>query len=253
MSRKILIIVTSNARMGDSGKPTGLWLEELVIPYLAFTRTGMEVTIASPQGGPAPIDPNSIKTVGQNSPEIDQFLTDPDANHQLRDTRRLSELNAADFDGIFFPGGHGAMWDLPDNPDVVAIVNQAWAMGRVVGAVCHGPAGLIGATKEDGSALVEGLCVNAFTDSEERASGLMDTVPFALESRLRELGAHFENGPDFTPYAVRDSRLVTGQNPQSSEQTARLFLEALDEELQKTNMHAPPETAGSVSAAGFSG
>lgn len=225
--RRILIIVTSNDRMGETGKPTGLWAEELAAPYFAFTDAGHEVEIASPKGGAAPIDPGSLKPQGENDAVVERFLADPTAQRKVQATQVVGELDASRFDAVFFPGGHGTMWDLPGDAGVTRAVESAYAAGKVVAAVCHGPAGLVSARRPDGQPLVAGKRVNAFTDEEERQAGLIETVPFTLESRLRELGAQFEKAASWQPFAVRDGQLITGQNPQSSAEVARLVLQAL--------------------------
>lgn len=229
MSRRILIIVTSNARMGDTGKPTGLWAEELAAPYFAFVDAGFDVEIASPQGGAAPVDPGSLKPEGENDAVVERFLADEAAQRKVRATRRVAEVDAAAFDAVFFPGGHGTMWDLPGDAGVTRAVESAYAAGKIVAAVCHGPAGLVSARRPDGQPLVAGKRVNAFTDDEEREAGQAETVPFLLESRLRNLGAKFEKTGNWQPFAVRDGQLITGQNPQSSAEVARLVLQALGE------------------------
>ena len=227
MTRRILIIVTSNHRMGDTGQPTGLWAEELAAPYAAFVDAGHEVDIASPRGGPAPIDPGSLKPRGENDAVVERFLADEAAQRKVQATQRVANVDASRYDAVFFPGGHGTMWDLPGDAGVTRAVESAYAAGKVVAAVCHGPAGLVSAKRPDGQPLVAGKRVNAFTDDEEREAGKMDVVPFALESRLRELGARFEKTANWQPYAVRDGQLITGQNPQSSAEVARLVLQAL--------------------------
>jgi putative intracellular protease/amidase len=227
MKPRILMILTSNARMGNSGKTTGVWAEELAVPYLAFVAAGAAVELASPQGGPVPFDPGSIKPAGQNSPEVDSFLAHPEAQRQVQQTLPLHMVDAASFDALFFPGGHGTMWDLPDDAEVTRLVQAAAAADRVIASVCHGAAGLIGAKGSDGRAFVAGKRVNAFTNDEEAAVGLANVVPFALETRLRELGALFEKAPNWQPFAVQDGKLVTGQNPASSALVARHVLELL--------------------------
>lgn len=227
MTRRILIIVTSNDRMGETTHPTGLWAEELAAPYFAFVDAGHEVEIASPKGGAAPIDPGSLKPPGENDPVVERFLADETVQRKVKATQRVSEVDASGFDAVFFPGGHGTMWDLPGDAGVTRAVESAYAAGKVIAAVCHGPAGLVSARRPDGQPLVAGKRVNAFTDDEERAAGQMDTVPFTLESRLRELGAHFEKAANWQAFAVRDGQLITGQNPQSSAEVARLVLQAL--------------------------
>jgi putative intracellular protease/amidase len=225
---KILFILTSASTMGVSDKPTGLWFEELATPYYAFLDTGASVTLASINGGPAPIDPRSVKAKGENEDSVDRFLGDVAASGALTDTLPLSAIDISEYDAVFLPGGHGTMWDLPESAELAALLGKAWADGKVVAAVCHGPAGLVNVKDETGAPLVNGRRVTGFSDSEERAAGLDEAVPFLLETRLRELGGRYESVADFQPFAIADGRLVTGQNPASSALTAKLTLEALN-------------------------
>jgi putative intracellular protease/amidase len=227
MSKKVLFITTSNNTMGASGKPTGIWLEELAAPYYAFKDAGVEVLLASPKGGAAPFDAGSVKPAGQNPPVVDRFLQDAAAMQAAQTTARVADVKAGEFDAVFFPGGHGTMWDLPQDAAVARAVGSAFDAGKVVASVCHGAAGLVGARKKDGTPVVAGLRVNSFTDAEEQAVGLMGVVPFALESKLRELGGKFEGAANWQAFAVRDGQLVTGQNPASSELVAHEVLQAL--------------------------
>lgn len=225
---KILFILTSASTMGVSEKPTGLWFEELATPYYAFLNAGASVTLASIEGGAAPIDPRSFKPKGDNEASVDRFLGDEAASKALAETLALSAIDISEYDAVFLPGGHGTMWDLPESAELAALIGRAWAQGKVVAAVCHGPAGLVNVRDETGAPLVSGRRVTAFSDSEERAAGLDEAVPFLLESRLRELGGRYESIADFQPFAITDGRLVTGQNPASSALTAKLMLEALN-------------------------
>ncbi|HYD58857.1 MAG TPA: type 1 glutamine amidotransferase domain-containing protein [Noviherbaspirillum sp.] len=227
MSKRILVITTSNAVMGNTGKPTGIWAEELAVPYYAFIDAGFDVEIASPKGGAIPFDPSSIKQPGQNDPEVERLLADETVQEKIKSTRIAAELDASAFDAVFFPGGHGTMWDLPHDAGVTRTVETAFARGKLIGAVCHGPAGLVSAKRGDGRSIVEGMRINSFTDAEEKEVGLIDVVPFRLESRLRELGGRFEDTGNWQPFAVRDGQLVTGQNPQSSALVAQKLIEAL--------------------------
>jgi putative intracellular protease/amidase len=227
MSKRILFITTSNDRMGDHGKPTGVWAEELAAPYFAFIDAGASVEIASPRGGVVPIDPSSLKPAGQNDAVVERWLADPQAQRMAGATRIAGEMDGAGFDAVFLPGGHGTMWDLPGDRGVARAIETAFAAGKVVASVCHGAAGLVGARRPDGQPLVEGRQVNSFTDSEETAVGLASVVPFKLESRLRELGGRFDAAPDWQPHVVRDGQLITGQNPQSALLVADRVLDAL--------------------------
>ena len=225
--KKILIIVTSNNVMGKSGKATGIWAEELAAPYYAFIDAGLAVHLASPRGGAAPFDPSSVKAKGENQADVERFLADPAAQAAIAATQSVSDANMADYDAVFFPGGHGTMWDLPNDAAIASIVAHADASGKIIASVCHGAAGLVGAKRADGHAVVAGRRVNAFTDAEEAAAGLTDVVPFALESRLRELGGKFEGAANWAPFVVVDGKLITGQNPQSSALVAQEVLRAL--------------------------
>ena len=224
---KILIITTSAATMGTSDEPTGLWLEELTTPWYAFVDAGADLTLASIAGGKIPVDPRSLKPAGQNDASVERALKDATFQRLINATPKFDTLDASGFDAILLPGGHGTMFDYPENVALARLVAEFDAAGKVVAAVCHGPAGLVGARRADGTPVVAGRRVAAFTDSEERAAGLDKAVPFLLETRLKELGARHEAGPDFKPFALRDGNLVTGQNPASAEPLARLVMEAL--------------------------
>lgn len=234
---KILIIVTSHAVMGNSDEPTGLWLEELTTPYYAFVDAGVNVDIASIKGGAIPIDPRSIEAQ-ETSVSVTRFLNNQTVVDATKNTTAISDLNnLAQYDAIFLPGGHGTMWDLPGSKPLADIISQAYAADKVIGAVCHGTAGLIGATKPDGSPSVEGMQISSFTNSEEDAAGLSDTVPFLLETKLRELGADFQGTDNFEPFAIADENLITGQNPNSSGLIADKILSALEIKVPvETNM-----------------
>lgn len=218
---RILIVVTSAAKM-PNGEPTGLWLEEFAVPYEVFKSAGAAITVGSPRGGATPIDPRSI-------PKDDEAERWREASEKLKDTAPLADIEAKDFDAIFLPGGHGTMFDFPGNVELMRLLRDFDGSGKPIGAVCHAPAALVTAVDAAGSLLVRGKTVTGFTDSEERAVKLEEQVPFLLETRLRELGADFKAGPDFQPHTERAGRLITGQNPASSDPAARLLLEALSE------------------------
>lgn len=223
----ILMITTSAATLRGPDKPTGLWFEELASPYYAFVEAGASVTLASIAGGPVPIDPRSVKPKGENEASVDRFLDDAAASCALAATPAVTGIDVTAYDAVFLPGGHGTMVDLPESAELAALLGTAWAEGKVVAAVCHGPAGLVNVKDQAGAPLVKGRRVTGFSDSEERAVGLDASVPFLLETRLRELGGLYDSAADFQPFAVADGRLVTGQNPASSALTAKLVLEAL--------------------------
>jgi putative intracellular protease/amidase len=230
---KILVILTSHAIAGSADHPTGFWLEEFTTPYYAFVDAGAEVDVASIQGGKAPIDPASVLPEGKNPPSVDRFLKDPVARAKIEASMKIEGLKPASYSAVFLPGGHGTMWDLPQSEQLAKLLSEAWRGGKVIAAVCHGPAGLVNAKDETGKPLLAGRHVAAFTNSEEVAAKMDKQVPFALESRIRGLGARYVSGPDFKPFAVRDGRLVSGQNPASSEKVAELVLEALRETTAK--------------------
>ena len=228
--KHILIIVTAHAVFGQTGEKTGLWFEELSTPYYAFIDHGARVDLVSLPGGPVPIDPRSLATEGRNPASVERFLKDQAAMDQLLNSRKLSDVSVEDYQAVFIPGGHGAMWDLAASRELGDFLSAAWAGGAVLASVCHGPAGLVNARDSQGRPLVAGRKVGAFSNSEEAQMKLSEVVPFLLETRLRQLGADYQSGPDFEPFVVRDGRLITGQNPASSKKVADLLLEALDEQ-----------------------
>lgn len=218
MTRRILIALTSHAALGDTGKGTGFYVSEAAHPWEVFTEAGFEVDLVSVAGGEPPRD-----GVDSDDPVQRRFLALP----SLGDTPRPEDVDPSGYSAILFAGGHGTMWDFPDNPALAALTRTIWENGGVVAAVCHGPAALVGVTLSDGTPLVAGRRVAAFTDAEEAAVGLTTVVPFLLASRLRELGAEHVPGPDFQPQVIRDGRLVTGQNPASARGVAEAVLSAL--------------------------
>lgn len=225
---KILIALTSHTVVGDTGRPTGFHYEELAVPYWAFTDAGFDVDIVSIQGGPGAHDPGSLKADSAQRPEtVRRFTADAAAMAKLSDTLPIAAVTPEGYDGIFLPGGHGTMWDMPGSAALAQIIGTLFDAGRAVGAVCHGPAGLVSAKRADGRSIVADRRVNSFTDAEEAAVEMTATVPFLLETRLRELGGHFDGGPNFQPYAVRDGNLITGQNPASSGLVANHMIEAV--------------------------
>ena len=229
MNQQILLVVTSHATLGDTGKPTGIWAEELAAPYNALIDAGHTVEIASPKGGAVPFDPGSLKPRGENPATVERFLADEEARQKAANTLTVADMDAADFDAIFFPGGHGTMWDLPFDEGVTQLVADAYLADRIIASVCHGAAGLVSAKRPDGQSILQGKRVNSFTDAEEAAVGLTNVVPFTLESRIRALGGIYECAANWQPFAVRDGKLITGQNPQSSELVAQRVIEALAE------------------------
>lgn len=208
MSKHILMIVTSHSRIDDDHE-TGLWFEEFSVPYHKFLKSGYDVTVASPAGGDAPLDANSLQDY-QATDENEQ------AKAALKGLPALDDsFQAADYDAVFFPGGHGTMFDLPDNPHVQRLIRDTYQAGKPLAAVCHGPACFVNIIVDDVS-LLRGKKVTAFTDSEEQAVQLDKLMPFLLESRLRDLGVEFVPADDWADNTVVDGNLITGQNPQSS-------------------------------------
>ncbi|HGQ7767868.1 TPA: type 1 glutamine amidotransferase domain-containing protein [Pseudomonas aeruginosa] len=222
--KRILMVLTSQATMGDSNRPTGVWFEELTTPYYYFIDAGFEVVLASPKGGLVPVDPHSRE---ETTPSVVRFASDAQAMSLLENSLPLIEVSSADYAAIFLPGGHGTMFDLPDDQTLAALIQAFWREKKVVAAVCHGPAGLLGARDEQGNPLVAERKVSAFSNEEEDAAGLTDAMPFLLETRIRELGGLYEGAPKFEPYAVTDGRLVTGQNPMSSKLVAQMTIQAI--------------------------
>jgi len=221
---KILMVLTSHDRLGNTGRPTGFWLEEFAAPYFIFKDAGAEITIASPKGGQPPLDPKS------NEPEFQTELThrfeaDPTAQAALAKSIRLDSVSQADFDTVFYPGGHGPMWDLAEDTDSVRLIEETLAAGKPLALVCHAPAALHRAHKPDGSPLVQGKRVTGFTNSEEEAVGLTRIVPFLVEDELRRLGGIYSSADDWQPHVVCDGLLVTGQSPASSGPAAQTVLE----------------------------
>lgn len=229
MTKKILFILTSHGIKGDTGEATGFHWEEVATPYWQFRDAGFDVDFASVKGGEPPAAPQSPRTPSWPESVI-RFQNDAETMASLRESRAVANVDPSGYEAVYLPGGHGTMWDTGQSARVGEVVAQAFEQGSVVGAVCHGPAGLVSATLSNGDPLVRGRRVNSFTDSEEVAVGLKDVVPYMLESKLRQLGANFEANPEnFEAYAIRDGSLVTGQNPKSSEAVGVLMLEALSE------------------------
>lgn len=228
-SLAVLFILTSHAVMGTTGEPTGLWMEELTTPYYAFADAGVRVDVVSVAGGDVPIDPRSLNTAeaAQNPDSVNRFRNDAAAMDKIKNTPSIASIDLDQYDAVFLPGGHGTMFDLPVSPELAALIGKAYQQGKIVAAVCHGPAGLVGAKTAQGEPIVKGKRITGFTNSEEDAAGLTAQMPFLLETRLRELGGIFESKLNFQPHAVRDGHLVTGQNPASSEAVAELVLNAL--------------------------
>jgi len=223
---KILIVLTSHDQLGDTGRKTGFWLEELAAPYYTFKDAGATLVLASPKGGQPPLDPKS------NEPDFQTDLTrrfeaDADATAQLASTVRLDSVDPADFDAVFYPGGHGPLWDLANDRHSIALIEAFIAANKPVALVCHAPGVLRDVTTAEGTPLVAGRKVTGFTNSEEAGVGLTDVVPFLVEDMLKAAGGEYSTGPDWGSYVVRDGLLITGQNPSSSAETAAALVKQL--------------------------
>ncbi|EFJ06127.1 hypothetical protein SELMODRAFT_183226 [Selaginella moellendorffii] len=223
--KRVLFVCTSCDRFKAVDEKTGLWAEELAAPYYEFIEQGAKCDVASIKGGAIPLDPNSLAE-NYTTDHVKRFHQN---EHGLKDKleKSIAIKDAADtYDAIFLPGGHGVCFDFAENAELIALVEKFWADGKIVAAVCHGPVGLCGPLTPDGDPIVKGKKVTGFSNSEEAAVGKTDKVPYLLEDKLKKLGGRYESGSDWTPYAVADGRLITGQNPQSSLKTAQLVVEA---------------------------
>lgn len=223
---KVLMVLTSHDQLGNTGKKTGFWLEEFAAPYYAFKDAGAQVVLASPLGGQPPLDPKS------DLPEFQTELThrykaDAAAQKALANTLALSDVRQEDFDAVFYPGGHGPLWDLAESQQSIALLESFDRAGKPIGLVCHAPGVLRHVKAADGRPLVAGRKVTGFTNGEEAAVGLTDVVPFLIEDEFKRQQAVYLKGPDWGPFIVEDGKLVTGQNPASSEGVAQALLKLL--------------------------
>lgn len=223
---KVLMVLTSHNQLGDTGKPTGFWLEEFATPYYIFKDANADITLASPLGGQPPLDPKSDEPDFQTE-ATKRFQNDVEAQTALANTLKLSDISADNFDVVFYPGGHGPLWDLAADSDSIALIESMYASGKIVAAVCHAPAVLRNAKAPDGSPLVKEKSVTGFSNSEEEAVELTDVVPFLVEDDLKSKGANYSKAEDWQPYALTDGNLITGQNPASSELVAKAVLEKI--------------------------
>jgi putative intracellular protease/amidase len=221
----ILMVLTSHDRLADTGKKTGFWLEEFAAPYYTFLDADVNITIASPAGGQPPLDPNS-DTPDAQTEFTTRFKGDSDAQQRLANTTKLAEVKAEDFDAVFYPGGHGPLWDLAVSKHSIELIETFVKQDKPVAFVCHSPAALKN-VKVDGEYLVNGKTVTGFSNTEEQAVGLAEVVPFLLEDTLKANGGNYEKGADWESYVVADGLLITGQNPASSEDTAKRLLTML--------------------------
>ncbi|BFM03248.1 type 1 glutamine amidotransferase domain-containing protein [Psychrobacter alimentarius] len=221
----ILMVLTSHDRLGDTGKKTGFWLEEFAAPYYAFIDAGVNVTLASPAGGQPPLDPSS-DTADAQTKDTKRFKEDAKAQEHLANTEKLADMKAEDFDSVFYPGGHGPLWDLAVDKNSINLIETFVTQDKPVAFVCHSPAALKN-VKIDGEYLVKGKTVTGFSNSEEEAVSLTDVVPFLVEDALKDNGGHYEKAADWESFVVEDGLLITGQNPASSEETAKRLMAKL--------------------------
>jgi len=223
---KILMVLTSHDQLGESGKKTGFWLEEFAAPYYVFKDAGASITLASPKGGQPPLDPKSDEADSQTN-ATRRFKADPDSQGALATTRKLAEVRAADFDAVFYPGGHGPLWDLAEDTASIALIEAMLVADKPVAAVCHAPGVLRHPKTPGGVSVVQGKAVTGFSNTEEEAVGLTRVVPFLVEDQLKQRGGNYSKGPDWQAHVVTDGPLITGQNPASSEPAARALLAKL--------------------------
>jgi putative intracellular protease/amidase len=224
---KILIVLTSHSDLGNTGKKTGFWIEEFATPYYVLADAGAHITIASPAGGQPPVDPKSEASDAQTT-ATKRFYADMNAIDLVANSKKLAEIYVDDFDAVFYPGGHGPLWDLANDLQSIALIEGFYTAQKPIAFVCHAPSALIKVLSENGQPLVMGKNVTGFSNTEEEAVGLTNVVPFLLEDELKRLGAHYSKGSDWSSHVVEDGLLITGQNPASSEAVAQLLLKALD-------------------------
>lgn len=224
---RILMVFTSHDTLGNTGRKTGFWLEEGAAPYYVFRDAGVNLTLVSAKGGQPPVDPKSDLPENQ-TPAMTRFKQDTDAQKVFANTGTLKDVRAGDFDAIFYPGGHGPMWDLVDNPDSIALIEAFYNAGKPVAAVCHAP-GVLRRVMFEGQPLVKGKRVTGFANSEEEAVGLTQVVPFLVEDELVRLGGLYEKAADWESFVIVDGRLITGQNPASSTAGAEALVKLLAE------------------------
>ena len=225
-NKHILIVLTSHAELGNTGEKTGFWVEEFAAPYYAFTDAGIKVSIASTLGGQPPIDPKSELEDFQ-TPSTKRYDADSDVQALMVNTSKLADVDAADYDAVFYPGGHGPLWDLTDNEDSIALIERFLATNKPIGAVCHATAAFLNVKDTSGEYVVKGKAVTGFTNSEEEAVQLTHIVPFLLEDELIKRGGDYQKVADWNAFAIQDGLVITGQNPQSSELAAEKLIAAL--------------------------
>jgi len=220
---KILFVLTSHDKLGNTGKATGSWIEEFATPYYYFTDKGYEVVLATPNGGQAPIDPKSNDPSFQTE-ATKRFYSDNKAQKALSTTEKLANVNHKNFSAVFYPGGHGPMWDLSNDKNSMKLIQDFYSNNKPIAFVCHGSAALVNVKDKEGNYLISGKKVTSFCNTEESAVQLTDVVPFSLENKLKERGAKYSKGNDWSSYVVEDGILISGQNPQSSEAVAEKLL-----------------------------
>lgn len=223
MTKKILMVLTSHDELGNTGNKTGFWVEEFAAPYYAFIDAGVEVTLATPLGGQAPIDPTSTLADFQTA-ATERYDADLEAQARIATTVKLASVSEADFDGVFYPGGHGPLWDLTDNTDSITLIENFLNASKAVATVCHASAALLNVKDASDNFVIKGKAVTGFTNSEEEAVQLTDVVPFLLEDELIKRGAEYQKAQDFHAFAVQDGLIITGQNPASSALAAEKLL-----------------------------
>ncbi|MFT6901463.1 MAG: putative intracellular protease/amidase [Colwellia sp.] len=223
MTKKILMVLTSHDELGNTGQKTGFWVEEFAAPYYAFIDAGVEVTLATPKGGQAPIDPTSTLEDFQTL-ATDRYDADNEAQAKIANTLTLASVNEADFDAVFYPGGHGPLWDLTDNTDSITLIENFLNAGKAVATVCHASAALLNVKQASGDFAVKGKAVTGFTNSEEEAVQLTEVVPFLVEDELIKRGGEYQKAQDWHAFAIQDGLIITGQNPASSALAAEKLL-----------------------------
>lgn len=225
---KILIVLTSHSDLGNSGEKTGFWIEEFAAPYYVLADAGAKLTIVSPKGGQPPVDPKSESPEAQ-TPATERFYRDNEVIDQVAHTLKLSEVNQADYEAVFYPGGHGPLWDLANDENSIHLIEDFYNHQKPIAFVCHAPAALVKVKAENGEPLVKGKEVTGFSNTEEEAVGLTKIVPFLLEDELKSLGAKYSKGDNWSSFVKKDGLLITGQNPASSAEAARLLLSTINE------------------------
>ncbi|MCK5830526.1 MAG: type 1 glutamine amidotransferase domain-containing protein [Methylococcales bacterium] len=226
---KILFVLTSHDKLGDTGQKTGFWLDEFASPYYAFKDAEADIILASPNGGEPPLDPKSNEPDFQTE-ATKRFKKDNNAQVALANTLKLSDISPEDYDAVFYPGGHGPLWDLVEDPHSIALIERMHSTGKPIGAVCHAPAVLRHTKSSDGTSLIKGKSVTGFSNTEEATLQLLDVVPFLLEDELKDKGGNYSKTKDWNPHVITDGNLITGQNPASSSLVVKSMLEIIQNE-----------------------